>query len=195
MPFFKSVMMKYLIAGLGNIGIEYENTRHNIGFEVLQNLATEFESSFKTERLAKIARIKYKSRIFLLVQPTTYMNLSGRAVKYWMDAEKIGIENVLIVTDDLALDTGKLRMRKKGSPGSHNGLEHITETLGSNDFARLRFGIGNDFRRGFQADFVLSQWSKTERSIVDEKISVAAEMVLSFGTLGVDRTMNLYNNK
>jgi PTH1 family peptidyl-tRNA hydrolase len=195
MPFFKSVMMKYLIAGLGNIGIEYENTRHNIGFEVLQNLATEFESSFKTERLAKIARIKYKSRIFLLVQPTTYMNLSGRAVKYWMDAEKIGIENVLIVTDDLALDTGKLRMRKKGSPGSHNGLEHITETLGRNDFARLRFGIGNDFRRGFQADFVLSQWSKTERLIVDEKISVAAEMVLSFGTLGVDRTMNLYNNK
>lgn len=187
--------MKYLIAGLGNIGIEYENTRHNIGFDIINRLCLDFDAKLETDRLARVARIKYKGRTFVLIQPTTYMNLSGRAVKYWMDSEKIGIENLLVVTDDLALDLGKLRMRKKGSPGSHNGLENIIQVLGRNDFARLRFGIGNDFSRGRQADFVLSQWKSSELTIVDEKIPIAAEMVLAFGVIGIDRAMNQYNNK
>ena len=187
--------MKYLIVGLGNIGAEYEHTRHNIGFDIVDQLAKEFDEKFTTERLARIAKIKHKGRNFVLIQPTTYMNLSGRAVKYWMDTEKIPIENILVVTDDLALDVGTLRMRRKGSPGSHNGLENIIQVLGRNDYARLRFGIGNDFSRGRQADFVLSHWKASEEPIISEKISLAAEMALSFGTIGIDRTMNFYNNK
>jgi len=187
--------MKYLIAGLGNIGAEYENTRHNIGFDVIHHLCHQFDAILNTQRLARQAKIRHKGRTFILIQPTTYMNLSGRAIKYWMDTEKIGIDKVLIITDDLALDIGKLRLRKKGSPGSHNGLESIIQSLGRNDFARLRFGIGNNFSRGRQADFVLSQWKKDEISIIEEKIPVAAEMALAFGTIGIDRTMNLYNNK
>lgn len=187
--------MKYLIAGLGNIGIEYENTRHNIGFDIVHHLCHQFDASFETNRLARVAKIKHKGRTFVLIQPTTYMNLSGRAVKYWMDNEKIGIDKLLVITDDLTLDIGKLRLRKKGSPGSHNGLENIIQVLGRNDFARLRFGIGNDFSRGRQADFVLSQWKASEQPIIEEKIPVAAEMTLAFGTIGVDRTMNQYNNK
>jgi PTH1 family peptidyl-tRNA hydrolase len=187
--------MKYLIAGLGNIGIEYENTRHNIGFDVIHHLCYQFDTTLDTERLARVAKIKHKGRTFVLIQPTTYMNLSGRAVKYWMDTEKINIDKILIITDDLALDVGKLRMRKKGSPGSHNGLESIIQSLGRNDFARLRFGIGNDFSRGRQADFVLSKWKSSEQSIIEEKIPIAADMALAFGTIGVDRAMNQYNNK
>lgn len=187
--------MKYLIVGLGNIGAEYEHTRHNIGFDIVDYLAKEFDEKLTTERFARVCKIKYKSRNFVLIQPTTYMNLSGRAVKYWMDTEKIPIENILVITDDLALDVGVLRMRRKGSPGSHNGLENIIQVLGRNDYARLRFGIGNDFSRGRQADFVLSQWKASDKPIVNEKIPLAAEMALSFGTIGIDRTMNLYNNK
>ena len=187
--------MKYLIAGLGNIGSEYEKTRHNIGFDIITYVANMHQEKFTTDRLASVATVKYKSRQFILIKPTTYMNLSGKAVKYWMDAEKIDIENLLVVTDDLALDIGTLRMRKKGSPGSHNGLENIIQTLGRDDFARLRFGIGNDFSRGRQADFVLSTWKASEMPIIDEKIPIAADMILSFGTLGVVRTMNLFNNK
>jgi len=187
--------MKYLIAGLGNIGAEYENTRHNIGFDVVHHLCHQFDAILETERLARVARIKHKGRTFILIQPTTFMNLSGRAVKYWMDTEKIGIEHLLVITDDLALDIGKLRMRKKGSHGSHNGLENIIQALGRNDFARLRFGIGSDFSRGRQADYVLSPWKSSEQTIIDEKIPIAAEMALAFGTIGVDRAMNQYNNK
>lgn len=187
--------MKFLIAGLGNIGTEYDHTRHNIGFDVLDHIAKEFNEKFETERLASLCKIKHKGRTFVLIKPTTYMNLSGRAVKYWMDAEKIPLEKVLVVTDDLALDIGVLRMRKKGSPGSHNGLENIIQVLGRNDFARLRFGIGNDFSRGRQADFVLSPWKASEQAIIDEKITLAAEMVISYGAIGIDRTMNQFNNK
>ena len=138
---------------------------------------------------------RHKGRVFVLIKPTTYMNLSGRAVKYWMDTENVAIDKILVVTDDLALDVGSLRMRKKGSPGSHNGLENIIEVLGRNDFARLRFGIGNDYPRGRQADFVLSLWKASEEPVIEEKIEMAADMALAFGTIGVDRAMNQFNNK
>lgn len=187
--------MKYLIAGLGNIGSEYENTRHNIGFDVVTSLAKEFDVNFETSKLASVCNFKHKSRTFILIKPTTYMNLSGKAIKYWMDTEKITIENLLVVTDDLALDLGVLRMRSKGSPGSHNGLENIVQVLGRNDFSRLRFGIGNDFPKGRQVDYVLGTWKASEMPIIEEKLPIAVEMVKSFGTIGIQRTMNLFNNK
>lgn len=187
--------MKYLIAGLGNIGSEYDQTRHNIGFDVLDQLAKEFDEKFETDRLASVCKFRHKSRTFVLIKPTTYMNLSGRAVKYWMDAEKISIDNLLVVTDDLALDLGTLRMRPKGSPGTHNGLENIIQVLGQNNFARLRFGIGNQFQKGRQVDFVLGKWRPSEQPFIDEKIPIALDMIKSFGTIGIQRTMNLFNNK
>ena len=187
--------MKYLIAGLGNIGSEYENTRHNIGFDVLNVLAKEFDAKFETKRLASVASFRYKSRTFVLIKPTTYMNLSGRSLKYWMDIEKIKLENVLVVTDDLDLDLGVLRMRPKGSAGSHNGLENIIQVLGQSNFARLRFGIGNGFSRGRQVDYVLGQWKASEQALVEEKIDIATELIKSFTTIGLQRTMNLFNGK
>ena len=187
--------MKYLIIGLGNIGSEYDHTRHNIGFDVVNQMAKDFNEKFTTERLASTCKIKHKGRIFVLVKPTTYMNLSGRAVKYWMDTEKVSVDKILVITDDLALDVGTLRMRKKGSPGSHNGLENTIEVLGRSDFARLRIGIGNDYPRGRQADFVLSPWKASEKAAIEEKIGMAADMALAFGTIGVDRAMNQFNNK
>lgn len=187
--------MKYLIVGLGNIGAEYAHTRHNIGFDVVDTLANEKGEKFIVERLAAVARIKHKGRTFILIKPSTYMNLSGKAVKYWLQAEKINLENLLVVTDDIALDPGTLRMRPKGSHGGHNGLTDIIESLGTSEFARLRFGIGNDYPRGRQADFVLSPWKASEKAMLSEKIDQAAEMVLSFGMAGVATTMNLYNNK
>jgi len=187
--------MKYLIVGLGNIGAEYAHTRHNIGFDVLDAIAKEKDEKFEVERLAAVARIKFKGRTFILIKPSTYMNLSGKAVKYWIQAEKIPLENVLVVTDDIALDPGALRLRPRGSHGGHNGLENIIESLGTSDFARLRFGIGNDYSRGRQADFVLSSWKTDEKKMLTERIDQAVEMVKSFGTLGTANTMNLYNNK
>lgn len=187
--------MKYLIVGLGNIGAEYTHTRHNIGFDIVDTLANEKEEKFNVERLAAVARFRYKGRTFILIKPSTYMNLSGKAVKYWMQSEKINIENLLVVTDDIALDPGALRMRIKGSHGGHNGLENIIESLETNNFARLRFGIGNDYSRGRQVDFVLSQWKASEKALIAERIDMAVEMILSFGTAGVSTTMNQYNNK
>ncbi|MCD6179560.1 MAG: aminoacyl-tRNA hydrolase [Bacteroidales bacterium] len=187
--------MKYLIVGLGNIGAEYKHTRHNIGFDIVDALANEKEEKFEADRLAAVARIKHKGRIFVLIKPSTYMNLSGKAVNYWLQTEKINIENLLIVTDDIALEPGSLRMRSKGGHGGHNGLENIIEHLGTQNFTRLRFGIGNDYRRGRQADFVLSQWKSEEKEMLNERIEQATQMVLSFGTAGVARTMNLFNNK
>jgi PTH1 family peptidyl-tRNA hydrolase len=187
--------MKYLIVGLGNIGAEYAHTRHNIGFDVVDALAKEKEESFTVERLAAVARIKYKGRTFILIKPSTYMNLSGKAVKYWMQTEKIMPENLLVITDDIALDPGTLRMRSKGGHGGHNGLENIIESLGHPNFSRLRFGIGNDYRRGRQADFVLSPWKTEEEKMLGERIDLAIEMTLSFGTAGVVTTMNHFNNK
>jgi PTH1 family peptidyl-tRNA hydrolase len=187
--------MKYLIACLGNVGAEYALTRHNIGFLVADHLASELGGTFKTERLAQKTLLKHKGRSLIVLKPTTYMNLSGKAVQYWLRQENIPPENLLVVVDDLALPTGILRMKLKGSDAGHNGLEHIIQTMGTNVFARLRFGIGNDFPRGKQVDYVLGNWSKQEMEIIEKKIPLAAEMVMSFCSIGPERTMNFYNNK
>ncbi len=187
--------MKYLIAGLGNIGSEYAYTRHNIGFLILDALAGASNVVFKSDRYAEVAELRHKGKIFILIKPTTYMNLSGNAVRYWMQHEKIPLENVLVVTDDLALPFGKLRMREKGSDGGHNGLKHINEILASQNFARLRFGISAEFSKGKQVDYVLSTWSEEEQKTLVEKIDQASKAVLSFGLIGVARTMNFFNTK
>jgi peptidyl-tRNA hydrolase, PTH1 family len=194
--------LKYLVVGLGNIGDEYANTRHNIGFMVLDALvkASQIPTekvgvSFKPDKLGARAEYRFKSRTFILIKPSTYMNLSGKAVNYWMQQEKIPLENVLIVTDDIALPSGVLRLRAKGSDGGHNGLSSITEVLGRSDFARLRFGIGDNFPRGKQVDYVLGQWNDEEMKILPERIDKAIEIIKSFGTIGLQMTMTNYNNK
>jgi PTH1 family peptidyl-tRNA hydrolase len=187
--------LKYLIAGLGNVGSEYENTRHNIGFAVLDALAGDLKTSFEIGRHGFIANAKLKGRQLLLIKPTTFMNLSGKAVKYWLDKEDIPIENLLVVFDDLDLDLGALRMRPKGSGGTHNGINHIIETLGTTDFARLRAGIGKDFARGFQVEYVLGKWTKNEEKVLIEKIPLAVEMVKNFVLSGTQNTMNQFNRK
>jgi peptidyl-tRNA hydrolase, PTH1 family len=187
--------MKFLIAGLGNIGDEYANTRHNIGFLVLDALTRASNISFKTDRLASVAEYRFKGRTFVLIKPSTYMNLSGKAVNYWMQAEKIPVENLLVVTDDIALPFGKLRMKGKGSDGGHNGLKSIQETLGTVDYARLRFGIGSEFSKGRQVEYVLGEWSKEEKAVLPERIEVATEMIKAFGTIGLQLAMTNFNNK
>ena len=187
--------MKYLIAGLGNIGAEYANTRHNIGFVVANALAGEQKGKFETERLASVARIKFKGRTLVVIKPTTYMNLSGKAVKYWLTKEKIPLNKLLVVLDDIALPLGTLRLKKQGGDAGHNGLTDIIEKLGTNVFPRLRVGIGNDFPKGYQVDYVLGQWSRSETDLLIPRVEKAVEIIKSFTTLGTDRTMNLYNNK
>ncbi len=187
--------MKYLICGLGNIGDEYANTRHNIGFWVLDALAKSLDVKFEISRHVYYAKAKFKGRTLILIEPTTYMNLSGKAIKYWLDKENINKDNLLVVVDDLALEQGTLRMKKSGGDGGHNGLIHIIETLLTKDFARLRFGVGNDFAKGYQVDYVLSKWTKKEEDIILPKIETAVEIIKSFTTIGVERTMNFYNNK
>ncbi|MBW7846509.1 MAG: aminoacyl-tRNA hydrolase [Bacteroidales bacterium] len=187
--------MKYLIACLGNIGAEYANTRHNIGFMVGDALCADLSGRFETARLAQTTLLRYKSRQLIVIKPTTYMNLSGKAVQYWLRQENIPQENLLVVVDDLALPLATLRMKTKGSDAGHNGLENIIQTLGTNEFARLRFGIGNDFPRGKQVDFVLGEWSKQEMLILEPKIPIAVEMIKSFVSVGAERTMNFFNNK
>ena len=187
--------MKYLIACLGNIGAEYENTRHNIGFKIADRLAKDLECTFTTGRLAQVSEMKYRGKTLVVIKPTTYMNLSGKAVKYWLNEEKIPIENLLVINDDIALPFGTLRLRKKGADGGHNGLTDIIEKLGTNEFCRLRFGLGDDFPRGHQIDFVLGQWKASEEPIVDEKADMAVEIIKSFVTQGPDRTMTQFNNK
>ncbi len=193
--FFYFCSMKYLIACLGNIGAEYANTRHNIGFMVADRLAKDLECNFTTSRLAMVSEMKYKGRQMIVIKPTTYMNLSGKAVKYWATQEKIPMENILVVCDDLALPVGTLRMRKKGSDGGHNGLKNIIESLGTSDFCRLRFGIGNDFSKGHQIDFVIGEWKQQEIDEIQPRIDVAVEIVKSFVAIGPDMTMNQFNNK
>lgn len=196
-------MSKFLIAGLGNIGEEYSFTRHNIGFEVADALALELNKVkgssaaklFHTERLASVYEGRFKGKTLMMIKPTTYMNLSGKAVNYWMQAEKIPVSNILVVTDDLALPFGTLRLKKKGSDGGHNGLSDIIETLGTNEFARLRFGIGSDFPKGKQVDYVLQRWSKQEEALLSERIEKAVQIVKSFVSIGIDRTMSDFNNK
>lgn len=185
--------MKYLIVGLGNIGAEYEDTRHNIGFQVVDRLARALDASFRTETLGSIAECKHKGRTFVLLKPNTYMNRSGRAVKYWMDKKGIDRENVLVVLDDLNLDFGKLRLRGKGSDGGHNGLKDIDQVLNTNQYARLRIGIGSDFSKGRQVDFVLGKWSSEEWDKLPELLDKSADAVKAFGTIGLALAMTTYN--
>jgi len=187
--------VKYLIAGLGNIGKEYENTRHNIGFDILDALAGASNIVFNDRRYGFVAEFKYKARTFVLLRPTTYVNLSGRAVSYWLKQEKIPLENLLVVVDDLALPFGTVRLKTKGSDGGHNGLRNISEVLGTNEYARLRFGIGDNFHKGHQVNYVLGKWSAKEAKLLPEKIEHCVEAIKSFGTLGVERTMNLFNTR
>jgi peptidyl-tRNA hydrolase, PTH1 family len=187
--------MKYLITGLGNIGPEYEDTRHNIGFMSLDKFADSAKLIFESKRYAWMAQYRYKGRTFVLIKPTTFMNLSGKAVAYWLKKENIHDENLLVITDDIALPLGTIRLRKKGSAGGHNGLTDIIEHLGTNEFARLRIGAGNNYPIGSQIKFVLSKWSNDEKSILIPKLETSVEIIKSFGTIGIDRTMNLYNNK
>lgn len=186
--------MKYLIAGLGNIGAEYELTRHNIGFLVLDRIADNHKIDFHTDRLADKAELKYKGRQLHFIKPNTYMNLSGKAIAYWLQELKIQKENLLVIVDDIALPFGTLRMRTKGSSAGHNGLKNIEQLLGGQDYTRLRFGIGNDFAKGQQVDFVLSNFSKEEIAALPAHMDKAAEMVYSFSTIGVERTMNFFNS-
>lgn len=185
--------MKYLIAGLGNIGPEYQNTRHNIGFSVLDTICESHEIPLESARYGDIAKYKFKGRTLLLLKPSTFMNLSGNAVRYWLKKENIKDENLLVVTDDIALPFGKLRMRKKGSHGGHNGLKHIEETLGHANYNRIRFGVGNDFGRGQQVEYVLGKWSEKELKDLDKPIKKSIDMIKAFSTMGIDRTMNQYN--
>ncbi|MBK7030076.1 MAG: aminoacyl-tRNA hydrolase [Bacteroidales bacterium] len=187
--------MKYLIVGLGNIGDEYANTRHNIGFIVLDALAQSLGAKFSIGRHASVAECRVKNKEMILLKPTTYMNLSGKAVKYWLDKEKIPLENLLVITDDVDLDLGVLRMRSKGSGGSHNGLNHIIETLITTDWSRLRFGIGKDYAKGFQVDYVLGKWSSKDEKILLPRIDLAVDMIKSFVLAGVNHTMSEFNNK
>lgn len=187
--------MKYLIVGLGNIGDEYLNTRHNIGFKVLDHLADESSIFFSDERYGAIAKIKHKGRILILLKPSTYMNLSGKAVNYWLEKEKIPLDRMLIITDDLALPYGKQRLRTKGSDGGHNGLKHINETLNTQKYARLRFGIGKEFKPGEQVNYVLSEWSDEEKQILEERIKIAADTAKAFVSIPVGQVMSAYNNK
>jgi len=187
--------LKYLITGLGNIGDEYANTRHNIGFVVLDALALSFGVSFAPGRYASVASARYKGRTLVMIKPSTYVNLSGKAVKYWLNREKIPHENLLVVMDDLALPTGQLRLRAKGSDGGHNGLADIIFHLQTTEFPRLRIGIGNDFAQGYQVDYVLSRWTRQEEEILIPCVEKAVEAIKSFVTVGVDKTMGLINPK
>lgn len=195
-------MKKFLIAGLGNIGDEYSGTRHNIGFDIADALALaclkidENKSRIFTDsRHAAAAHVKFKGKQIVIIKPATYMNLSGKAVNYWLAQEKIEKENLLVIADDIALPFGKIRIKKQGSDGGHNGLTSIIETLGTNEFARLRFGIGGDFPRGKQVDYVLGRWTEEELKTLSEKISLAVEAVKSFIVTGIDKTMTQFNKK
>ena len=187
-------MSKFLIVGLGNIGTEYAGTRHNIGFDVVDAFVAKHEGSFKIERLAMTAEVKWKSRIFVCIKPTTFMNLSGKAFKYYLDKEKVELEKTLTIVDDLALPLNKIRLRGSGSDAGHNGLRDIQATLGTDKYPKLRFGIGNNFPKGMQVDFVLGKWNKDEVPVVNAKIEKCVEAIENFAFIGLDRTMNLVNN-
>jgi len=187
--------MKYLIIGLGNPGVNYQSTRHNIGFAMLDRLASISNASFTSDRYAGISEITYKGRKLILVKPTTFMNLSGKAVRYWMQKSNVKQENILVITDDISLSFGVLRLRAKGSHGGHNGLKDIETVLASTIYSRLRFGIGNDYPRGRQADYVLSLFSDVESQTLEARINIGIQMVQSFTINGVDRTMSEFNGK
>ena len=187
--------MNFLIVGLGNIGSEYAQTRHNIGFRVLDALAKASNLVFEDKRYGAVTSLKVKNQTLTLLKPSTYMNLSGNAVRYWMNEKKIPLENILVVVDDLSLPFGQLRMRPGGSEAGHNGLKHISSVLGTQQYARLRFGIGNDFPRGGQVDFVLGEFTDEDLKTMDERLELAGEMVKSFALSGIQFTMNHFNKK
>ncbi|MEM6700504.1 MAG: aminoacyl-tRNA hydrolase [Bacteroidota bacterium] len=187
--------MKYLVVGLGNIGEEYKNTRHNIGFEVLDKMVEDAEQKWKTETLGSLAELKHKGRTLLLLKPSTYMNRSGKAVRYWLQKHKIEKSNLLVVVDDLNLPFGKQRLRGKGSAGGHNGLKDIDTMNGGNNYARLRIGIGNDFSKGKQIDFVLGKWTEEESSELPEIINYSIDTIKSFAAIGLNYTMSNRNKK
>jgi PTH1 family peptidyl-tRNA hydrolase len=188
-------MNKFLIVGLGNIGAEYVNTRHNIGFKVLDFIAKKEGANFDNLKLGAVTELKIKGKTFILLKPNTYMNLSGKAVKYWMDKEKISLDKILIITDDLNLSFGTIRIRSKGSDGGHNGLKNITQVLNTQEYARFRFGISDAFKKGKQVDYVLGNWDEDEKTKLPERLEVASEIIKSFGLAGLEITMTSYNGK
>ena len=187
--------MKFLIVGLGNTGDEYAHTRHNIGFDVVNAFVQKHKGVFRVDRLAYVADIKWKGKNFVCICPTTYMNLSGKAVKYWMGKEKIDLSNILVIVDDLALPLTKLRVRPGGSDAGHNGLKSIQEIVGTSNYPKLRFGIGNDFPKGHQSDYVLGKWEKDEGPLVKLKIEIAASVIEDFAVQGIAAAMNRVNNQ
>lgn len=188
-------MKKYLIAGLGNIGAEYVNTRHNIGFKILDRLAAQEGLEFKTAKLGTVTEYKLKGRTFILLKPNTYMNLSGKAIKHWLDTEKIPLENLLVVTDDLNLPFGSIRIKGKGSDGGHNGLKNTQQVLNTGDYARFRFGISDEFKKGQQVNYVLGEWSEEEKAKLPERLDTSVEAIKSFGLSGLGNTMSTFNGK
>jgi PTH1 family peptidyl-tRNA hydrolase len=185
--------MKFLIVGLGNPGEKYSETRHNIGFKVLDAFVKEQEGAFSVQKHAEIAEVKFKGKTIVCIKPTTFMNLSGKAVNYWMQAEKIALENVLVITDDIALPFGKLRLKGKGSDGGHNGLKDIQFTLNTQEFSRLRFGVGNDFQKGRQAEYVLGNWNNNEQEHLQDRIKISLDIIKSFVSIGLPMTMTQFN--
>lgn len=188
-------MKKYLIVGLGNIGSEYTNTRHNIGFKILDYFAKKESLTFETIKLGSLTEYKFKGRTFLLLKPNTYMNLSGKAVQYWMEKEKIPLENILVITDDLNLSFGTIRIKPKGSDGGHNGLKNINLILNTTNYTRFRFGISDAFKKGRQVDYVLGEWNDEENAKLPERLELASEIIKSFGTSGLENTMTTFNGK
>jgi PTH1 family peptidyl-tRNA hydrolase len=185
--------MKYLIVGLGNIGDGYTDTRHNIGFTILDAMAKASKVYFSEKRYAAHSSFKYKGREFILIKPSTFMNLSGNAVRYWLQKEKVPLENMLVIVDDIALPLGSIRMRAKGGDGGHNGLAHISTILSTQDYARIRIGIGDNFAKGTQVEYVLGNWTKEEKKFLEKRIAIVLEMIRSFGTAGTEITMTTYN--
>ncbi len=191
----KSVSTKFLIVGLGNIGAEYVNTRHNIGFKIVDFLAKKEGILFETVKLGALAEFKIKGRTFLLLKPNTYMNLSGKAVKYWMEKENIPLENIMVIADDLNLSFGTIRIKPKGSDGGHNGLKNINLMLNTTNYTRFRFGISDQFKKGKQVDYVLGDWDEDEKTKLPERLELASEIIKSFGTAGLENTMTSFNGK
>lgn len=188
-------MKKFLIVGLGNPGAEYVNTRHNIGFKVVDFLANEHQADFQALKLGQVAEVKIKGRTLILLKPNTYMNLSGKAINYWLEKEKIPIENLLVITDDLNLPFGTLRLKAKGSDGGHNGLKSIQSVMQTTNYARFRFGISDEFKKGRQVDYVLGEWTEDEKKLLSERLQTSADAVKSFALAGLNNTMNQYNGK
>ncbi|MCO6174565.1 aminoacyl-tRNA hydrolase [Flavobacterium sp. NRK F10] len=188
-------MKKFLIIGLGNIGSEYVNTRHNIGFKILDHFAKTENIDFSTAKLGDVAEFKIKGRTLILLKPNTYMNLSGKAVKYWMDKENISKENILVITDDLNIPFGTLRLKGKGSDGGHNGLKNIQLLLNTNEYPRFRFGISDSFKKGQQINYVLGEWDEEEKEKLQERLQTASEVIKSFALAGLSNTMNTFNGK